>query len=73
MPMLTTLFLMHVFDSDLLIHMYLLDFGFTIDSLITIYITGHYLYLRAWTTSPWSCACLCMPFGFILHTRWVIF
>jgi len=31
--------------------MYLLDFRVTTDSLIFIYITGHYLYLYAWTTS----------------------
>ena len=31
--------------------MYLLDFGFTTDSLISIYVTGHCLYLCAWTTS----------------------
>jgi len=35
--------------------MYLLDFGFTSDSLIFIYVTGHCMYLYTWTTSLWSC------------------
>jgi len=43
-------FLCMFFDSDLSMHMYLLDLGFTIDSLIFIYVTGHYLYLYTWTT-----------------------
>jgi len=34
-------------DSDLSIHMYLLDCRLTTDSLIFIYVTGHYLYLYA--------------------------
>jgi len=43
------------FDSDLLMHVYLLDFAFNIDSLVTIYVTDHCLYLHAWTTSLWLC------------------
>jgi len=43
------------FDSNLSIHVYLLDFRFTTDSLITIYITGNCTYLCAWTTSLWLC------------------
>jgi len=43
-PMLSILFSMHAFRFRF-IHMYLLDFGFTTASLISIYITGHYLYL----------------------------
>jgi len=32
--------------SDLSIQVYLHDFGFTTDSMITIFITGHCMYLR---------------------------
>ena len=39
------------FDSYLSMHVYLLDFRFTTDSLIFIYVTGHCIYLYAWTTS----------------------
>ena len=44
-------FLCMFFDSDLSIHMYLLDFRFSTDSLISIYVTGLCLYMYAWTTS----------------------
>ena len=70
----------HGFDtcflySDLLIHVYLLDFGFTTDSLIFIYVTRHCLCLYVLTTYliMYTCDCLSKPTGFILRTRWVIF
>jgi len=44
-------FLCIFFDSDLLIYMYLLDFGFTIVPLIFIYVTGHCMYLYVWIIS----------------------
>ena len=53
-PILTTQFSMHV-SRLRFINTRVLDFGFTTDSLITIYITGHCLHLRAWITSLWSC------------------
>ena len=51
-------------DSDLLIYMYLLDLGFTV---IFLYVTCHFLYLRAWTTSldHVHVCLLCTPSGFI--------
>ena len=38
-------------NSDLSIYVYLLDFEFTIVPLISIYVTGHCMYLYAWITS----------------------
>ena len=67
-------FLCMFFDSDLSIHMYLLDFEFTTDSLITIMLQvlayvcmsePHYLIL-------YICPCFCTPLVFTLCTRWVI-
>ena len=55
---LVMVFKVYFLDSDLSIHVYLLDFRVTTDSLITIYITGHCLYLRTWTASVWSCTCV---------------
>jgi len=53
MPMLTTRFSMQI-SRFKFIDTFELDFRFTTDSLIIIYITGHCMYLRAWT-SLWSC------------------
>ena len=64
-PMLSTLFSIHVSDSDLSIYVYLLDFGFTTDPLIFIYVTGHclYLYARSHHMIVYTCDCLSMPTG----------
>ena len=48
--MLSTPFSMHVFWFRF-IDTHVLDFKFTNDFLILIYVTGHYLYLYAWITS----------------------
>ena len=53
---------MHVFRfTD---YMYLLDLGFTV---IFLYVTCHFMYLRAWTTSldHVHVCLLCTPSGFI--------
>jgi len=61
---------------DSSIHMYLLDFRFTTNSLIVIYVTGHCLYLcmpELHHLIMYTCDCLSTLTGFILCTRWVIF
>jgi len=54
---------------------YLLDIGFTTDSLISTYVTGHCLYRmpKPHHLIMYTCDCLSTPLGFILRTRWVVF
>ena len=62
MSLLTTQFS----NSDLSIHVYLLDFRFNTDSLISIYVTVHCLYLHACTTSL-DHLHMCFP----VHATWL--
>jgi len=66
-----TVFLCMFFDSDLFIHMYLLDFGFTVVPLIffillviacTCMLEPHHLIM-------YTCDCVSMPTGFIICIR----
>jgi len=74
-PMLSTLFSMHVFYPTLSIHIYLLDFGLTTNSLFSIYVL-----VIACTCMPeshhlimYTCDYLSTLPGFILSTCWVVF
>ena len=74
-------FLFMFSDSDLSIYMYLLGFGFTIVPLISIYVTGHCLYLYARITSldhvhvwlPEHANCLYLMYSWVIFWQSWIF
>jgi len=64
--MLSNYFLLIFFDLGLSIHIYLLDFDFTTNSLTSLLFSSQYLYLYVWTISLWS-----VPIWLPMHANWL--